>query len=68
MYIELKTERLLLRPLTIADLDAVHAYAGDPENARESCGTRSISRQAVPMPSGKRRRSRAAGQTPAVRR
>ena len=35
MYIELKTERLLLRPLTTADLDAVHAYAGDPENARE---------------------------------
>ena len=34
MYIELKTDRLRLCPLTAADLDAVHAYAGDPDNAR----------------------------------
>lgn len=34
MYIELKTDRLRLRPLGCADLEAVHAYAGDPENAR----------------------------------
>ena len=34
MYIELKTDRLRLCPLIAADLDAVHAYAGDPDNAR----------------------------------
>lgn len=34
MYIELKTDRLRLRPLGFADLEAVHIYAGDPENAR----------------------------------
>lgn len=32
MYCELKTNRLLLRPLDITDLDAVHAYASDKEN------------------------------------
>lgn len=34
MYIELKTDRLRLRPLGFADLEAVHIYAGNPENAR----------------------------------
>lgn len=34
MYTELKTDRLLLRPLSDADLEAVHAYAGDPENGK----------------------------------
>lgn len=29
MYIELKTERLTLRPYGLADLEAVHEYAGD---------------------------------------
>ncbi len=29
-----RTERLLLRPLTPADIDAVHAYQGDPEVCR----------------------------------
>lgn len=31
MYCELKTERLILRPLNIADLDTAHAYAADVE-------------------------------------
>ncbi|NTW42737.1 MAG: GNAT family N-acetyltransferase [Cellulomonadaceae bacterium] len=31
---ELTTERLLLRDFSEADLDAVHAYAGDPEVCR----------------------------------
>lgn len=34
MYIELKTDRLLLRPLDIKDLDTVHSYASDLENTR----------------------------------
>ncbi len=34
MYHEMKTERLLLRPLNIADLDTVHEYASDIENTR----------------------------------
>lgn len=31
---EIKTERLVLKPLTMACLDSVHAYASDPENTR----------------------------------
>lgn len=31
MYTELKTDRLLLRPLSTCDLESVHIYAGDPE-------------------------------------
>ena len=34
MDVELKTPRLLLRPLGPKDLDAVHAYASDRENTR----------------------------------
>lgn len=34
MYYEIKTERLLLRPLNIADLETVHEYASDVENTR----------------------------------
>lgn len=34
MYIELKTNRLTLRPLNIRDLDTVHVYASDIENTR----------------------------------
>lgn len=34
MYYEMKTERLLLRPLDISDLDTVHEYASDVENTR----------------------------------
>lgn len=34
MYRELKTDRLLLRPSRADDLDAVHAYASDPDNTR----------------------------------
>ena len=34
MHVELKTQRLLLRPLELADLEAVHAYASDRENTR----------------------------------
>ena len=34
MNIILKTPRLILRPLSVADLSAVHRYAADPENAR----------------------------------
>lgn len=31
---EIRTQRLLLRPVTLADLAATHAYAGDLENTR----------------------------------
>lgn len=34
MYYEIKTERLLLRPLNIGDLNTVHEYASDVENSR----------------------------------
>lgn len=34
MFIELKTNRLILRPLNIEDLDTVHAYASDVENTK----------------------------------
>lgn len=34
MYIEIKTERLVLRPLNIQYLDTVHAYASDLENTK----------------------------------
>ncbi len=34
MYYEIKTERLLLRPLNISDLKTVHEYATDEENTR----------------------------------
>lgn len=34
MEFNLQTERLLLRPLTARDLDAVYTYAGDAENTR----------------------------------
>lgn len=34
MYFELKTERLILRPLNIMDLNTVHVYASDIENTR----------------------------------
>ncbi len=34
LYIELKTERLLLRPLGIGELASTHVYAGDAENTR----------------------------------
>ena len=30
----LETKRLILRPLTIDDFEAVHSWASDPENAR----------------------------------
>lgn len=32
MYTEIKTERLLLRPLNLSDLESVHEYASDKEN------------------------------------
>lgn len=32
MYYEIKTDRLLLRPLALSDWATVHAYAGDEEN------------------------------------
>ncbi len=38
MYRELRTARLLLRPLGPEDLEAVHAYASDPENCRYTMG------------------------------
>ncbi len=34
MFVELNTRRLLLRPLSVADLHSVHQYAGDPENTK----------------------------------
>lgn len=34
MYCELKTERLLLRPMRLTDLEDVHEYASDKDNAR----------------------------------
>lgn len=34
LNIEIKTDRLVLRPLSINDLDTVHTYASDPENTR----------------------------------
>ena len=34
MYHEIRTDRLLLRPLNITDLDSVHEYASDAENTR----------------------------------
>ena len=34
MNIEIKTDRFVLRPLSINDLDTVHTYASDPENTR----------------------------------
>lgn len=34
MYYEIKTERLLLRPLNIADLKTVHEYSSDEETTR----------------------------------
>ena len=34
MYYEIKTDRLLLRPLNIADLDSVHMYSSDKENTK----------------------------------
>lgn len=33
MYNEIKTERLLLRPLDLSDLESVHEYASDKENS-----------------------------------
>ena len=32
MYYEIKTDRLILRPLNINDLDSVHIYASDKDN------------------------------------
>lgn len=32
MYIEIKTERLVLRPLNISDLESTHEYSSDKEN------------------------------------
>ncbi|MCH5194772.1 MAG: GNAT family N-acetyltransferase [Oscillospiraceae bacterium] len=34
MYIEIKTERLTLRPMNISDLEIVHEYASDKENTK----------------------------------
>ena len=34
MYLEIKTERLLLRPMNISDLATVHEYASDKENTK----------------------------------
>lgn len=34
MYVEIKTRRLLLRPLDIMDLDVVHEYSSDFETTR----------------------------------
>lgn len=33
MFYEIKTDRLILRPLDISDLETVHIYASDKENA-----------------------------------
>lgn len=32
MFYEIKTDRLILRPLDISDLATVHTYASDEEN------------------------------------
>lgn len=37
MYLEIKTERLLLRPLNLSDLDGMHEYASDKENTMYMC-------------------------------
>lgn len=37
MYYEMKTERLLLRPLNISDLQTVHIYASDNNNTTYMC-------------------------------
>lgn len=34
MYYEIKTERLLLRPLNVSDLNTVHEYISDEDNTR----------------------------------
>ena len=34
MYLEIKTERLLLRPMNVSDLEIVHEYASDTENTK----------------------------------
>lgn len=34
MYYEMKTKRLLLRPLNISDIDTVYEYSSDEENTR----------------------------------
>lgn len=37
MYLEIKTKRLLLRPLNISDLENVHKYVSDGENTKYVC-------------------------------
>ena len=37
MYYEIKTERLVLRPLDISDSETVHMYASDKENTTYMC-------------------------------
>lgn len=37
MFYEIKTDRLVLRPLNIADLETVHVYASDEENTTYMC-------------------------------
>lgn len=37
MYYEIKTDRLVLRPLSITDLKTAHVYASDEENTRYMC-------------------------------
>lgn len=37
MYPEIKTERLLLRPLDLSDLESMHEYASDKENTMYMC-------------------------------
>ena len=34
MYIDIKTERLVLRPLEVSDLHTAHAYASDAKHTR----------------------------------
>ncbi len=34
MYFEIKTDRLILRPLDITDLESAHLYSSDKENTR----------------------------------
>ena len=34
MYTKLRTQRLLLRPLDVCDLETTHAYAGDKESTK----------------------------------